>query len=91
MRFDFDNINNTPVMNNEKYNYFDFKVTDLNYIDSDNEVNERYSCEDGHIGAAPALLVDGSTYNPNNGRFDRSGIVVYVCPTCYKPVELDYN
>lgn len=90
MRFDFDNIDQTPVMDNAKYNYFDFKVTDLNYVDSENAVNERYSCSNGHIGAMAALLVDGSTYNPNNGRFDNSGIVVYVCPSCHEPVELDY-
>ena len=84
MPFDDIPLSDMPLVDKDKYNYADFSVTGENYKES-----ETYSCENSHIGAKPALLVDTLQYNPATARFKTEGVLVYVCPLCLEPVMLD--
>lgn len=80
MSFDSLNLTKTDFVQGA-WDYLDFEVTSENYKE-----DGYYECENGHTGAEPALLEDGSSYNPLDGRFEIQGIVVYVCPTCSQAV-----
>lgn len=88
MTFSVDNLKELNFVCNDYFNYEDFEVTALNY-EVDKAKIGLYGCENSHKGAEAALLMDGSSYNPNDGRFNMQGIVVYVCPRCKKPVFED--
>lgn len=88
MTFSVDNLKELDFVSNENLNYEDFEITALNY--EANKANSGlYGCENSHTGAEAALLMDSSSYNPNDGRFEMEGIVVYVCPRCKRPVFED--
>lgn len=71
----------TPIIGDDKKFESDFEVTDRNY----NSANT-YGCENSHIGAKQSFLVDRAKYDTNTGEWAMSGVAVYVCPTCTKPV-----
>lgn len=81
MIFNVDNLKELDIILSENLDYKDFAVTSLNHKN-----DMPYACENDHTGAEAALLVDSSSYNPNDGRFSMQGIVVYICPRCKKPV-----
>ena len=85
MKFNPDNIKNTKFVD-DRYDYTDFPVTDENF----NE-HATYECERGHnlgyVEAKPMLLRDSAVYDPRDGRFSLSGVVVYVCMLCENPVS----
>ena len=84
MIFNVENLKELDIISNERFDYNDFEITSLNHKN-----DATYGCENSHTGAKAALLVDSSSYNPNDGRFDMKGIVVYICPRCEKPVFED--
>lgn len=84
MPFDDIPLIDIPIVDKDRYDYTDFPITAENYQES-----VEYSCENSHVGAKPAMLVDTVIYNPANGRFKTGGGLVYVCPRCLKPVMLD--
>lgn len=86
MSLNVENLRELKIISDDRLNYRDFEVTALNYKEGQ---SLSYGCENDHTGAEPALLIDGSSYNPNDGRFDMGGIIVYVCPRCKKPVYGD--
>lgn len=91
MRFELnvDSFKVTPRVSDLSLKREDFAVTSLNYQTGYEGSNEHYVCENGHVGAEPALLTEESEYSFIDGVFHTKGIVVYVCPTCKQPVALD--
>lgn len=80
MVFDNTPLSSISLIDNSRYDYKDFEVTAENY-----HAEKMYDCENSHVGAEPALLVDSLSYDPSSARFAAAGIVVYVCPTCHQP------